>query len=115
MASQSRFTSTFRLKTKQITAAFADGHRVAGRHGIKVLHAESDQTPAKVLIVPTRALKGHVRRNKLRRQIKAIVYENKLAEQTGTFIILLYPQIVDLSFDDLKKFLRYAFLRKKAS
>jgi ribonuclease P protein component len=115
MATTSRFTFTFRLKTKQISAAFTAAHRLTGRHGIKVLYAANEQTPAKVLIVPTRTLKGHVRRNKLRRQIKAVVYENKLAEQAGTFIVLLYPQIVDLSFDELKKFLIYAFSKKKAS
>lgn len=114
MARTSRFSSLFSLRKKQIDAAFSSARRRGSMSGIKVLHALSDDMPAKVLIVPTRGFKGHVKRNKIRRQIKSIVYEDNLAQQHGTFIILLYAEAPTIAFPDLRPFLQRAMRKKKS-
>lgn len=114
MARTSRFSSLFSLRKKQIDAAFSVARRRGSMPGIKVLHALSNDQPAKVLIVPTRGFKGHVKRNKIRRQIKSIVYEDQLAEQQGTFIVLLYADAPAIAFSPLRAFLQRAFRKKKS-
>lgn len=106
MARTSPFSSLFNLRKKHIEQSFANAKHCASIHGIKILRAPlPEEGPASILVVPTRQCKGIVLRNKLRRQIKAIIYEEKLFEQHGTFIVLLYDRAKQLSYDEIKKFL----------
>ena len=107
MARTSRFSRLFSLRKNRINTAFGIGRRLGSMPGIKVLHAPSAtaESEARVLIMPTRLFKGHVQRNKVRRQIKAIIYENSLASCGGTFIILLYAEAKQTDFTQLKSFL----------
>jgi ribonuclease P protein component len=44
-------------------------------------------------------------RNKIRRQIKSIFYEEKLFELSYDYVIIVYKQILRLSFQELKTLL----------
>lgn len=102
----SLFTQLFRLRKKHIDLSFSQAKHHASIRGIKILHAPAlpDTPHASFLIVPTRRCKGIAARNKLRRRIKSIIYEEQLYQQDGTFLILLYEQAKALSFDELKSF-----------
>ena len=107
MTRTSRFSRLFSLKKNHINHAFSLSKRLGSMPGIKVLYAQGQCQieEARVLIVPTRQCKGHVRRNLIRRRIKSIIYENDLAAGNATFIILLYQQAQTFSFEQLKNFL----------
>lgn len=98
--------SLFSFSKAQVDAAFA-GASVLGRiNGIKLLSAAADQDQATgkmLIIIPRRAGKAHDR-NRMRRQIKAIFYSEELFKVKATYIVLVYDDAKELTFDQLKAF-----------
>ncbi|MGD1997935.1 MAG: hypothetical protein PVJ92_03415 [Candidatus Dependentiae bacterium] len=153
MKHTSLFRSLFNFRKKEIDAAFANAQPFASCYGIKVLKADGlrasrsdshvnrsdgdkgrDDTYAKFIIIPTRGWANAPKRNRLRRQIKAIIFEEKLYREerspalsrglnTGSrvsarddntplphsYILLLYPVAKDLDQKTVRKFLCEAF------
>ena len=102
------FRSLFRFKKKEIASARANATRCANIPGLKLLRAPSTSTAlahGKLLIIIPRATGTAVKRNRLRRQIRAIYYQEKLYENPVVSILIVYKEAVQLSFDEIKKFL----------
>lgn len=59
----------------------------------------------KLLIVIPRAFGKACKRNRFRRQVKAIFYENKLYVHPVASILIVYSQAQQFSFDEIKNFL----------
>lgn len=79
--------------------------------GLKLLQAASDQPktepaqPGKLLIVTPRRMGKACQRNRLRRQVKEIFFQEKLFEKPVISILIAGSNAVNLNFDELKKFL----------
>lgn len=77
--------------------------------GFTLLHAPYDDTNtlpyAKLLIITSRKCGKAHERNKIKRQIKSIFYEEKLYETSGRFILIVYKEAMHYDFETIKKFL----------
>lgn len=86
-----KFSSLFKLRSSQIAAAFTAAQRAGSIEGLRLLHAPSDNT--QFIIALTRTIKGGVKRNRLRRRIKAALH-TALKEQgplpSGIFLCVTY-------------------------
>ena len=89
--------------TKQeIDQLFKTARRVHKQPGITILRAPRQGEFGRILIVVPRKVGDAPTRNKLRRQIKALFYENKMYEKDYDWAAILRPEAKDLSFDQLK-------------
>lgn len=105
MKSQQSFSDLFAVSAAERAIMFEQAKPLHSIYGIKILHAVSPVTgPARFFIACTRGLKGAIKRNKIRRRLKALIYENRelFAEKTGIYILVLYPQAGALSFEKLR-------------
>jgi len=100
-----QFKKLFSFKKKEIDQAFSHAKFHAKMPGFKLLKSFSTDDFGKLLIIiPAAAGKAHDR-NLIRRQIKSIFYEEKLYQNQHVFILLVYKQAIDLSFEEIKKFM----------
>ena len=101
----SLFRNLFQFSTQEVAAAFKHAHAHGSRNGLKVLEApqSSGALHGKLLIITNKSLGKAHDRNRIKRQIKAIFYEEKLYQKQAIRIMLVYPKSLTLSFDDLKK------------
>ncbi len=106
-----QFKKLFSFKKKEIDQAFSHAKFHAKMPGFKLLKSFSTEDfgtaegLGKILIIiPAAAGKAHDR-NLIRRQIKSIFYEEKLYQNQHVFILLVYRQAIDLSFEEIKNFL----------
>lgn len=93
--------------TKQeVTTLFAQARRSIRHPGLDVLIAPALKPEfGRILVVAARKIGNAPQRNKIRRQFKAIFYENKLYELGYDCIVIVKKGATELSFDDLKKHL----------
>lgn len=78
--------------------------------GLTLLQAPTDLQHGKVLIITPKKTGTAIKRNKLKRQIKSIVYEEKLYTKPVISILITYSKATELSFEELKTFLTKIFL-----
>lgn len=103
------FKSLFSWNKKEIDHAFTHAKKVHSVSGLKLLSSknlftENNSEHGKLLIiVPRKVGKAHIR-NKIRRRIKEIFYTNQLYKKPLRSIILVYPDAVNLSFEQLTAF-----------
>ena len=100
------FKSLYSFSKKEIDTAFKEVHPAGSILGLKLLQTPPSEKPhGKLLIIIPRAVGTAVVRNKIRRQIKAVFYEERLYEKLVTSIVLIYKQATKIGFEELKKFL----------
>ena len=103
------FKSLFTFTQKEVDAAFADASKLASIPGLKLLSAkEPREDHGKLLLMIPRRFGGAVKRNKIRRQIKAIYFQERLYSKPRTAILLVYTDANALGFEELKAFLKNA-------
>ena len=107
-----KFKALFSFKQNEVKRAFSYAKLHSQIKGLKLLESEIPDQPGqlglehgKLLIVIPRRVGKASKRNKIRRQIRAIFYEEKLYESKKIFILLVYKQALELSLDEIKKFL----------
>jgi len=108
MSQKSLSKEIFSFSQKNVDAAFATAKTHISLYGIKVLKGapHSEQRHATFLLVPTRKIKRAVDRNRLKRRIKSIIYEQQLFKKdVASYIILLYPKALEYSFEEIRRFL----------
>lgn len=86
----------------EIDRAFAGAKRVVKTAGFTILSAPRQGDFGRILIVVPRKVGKAPVRNKLRRQIKAIFFEEKLFEKDRDLIFLVRQPAAELNFDELK-------------
>jgi len=103
-----KFKALFSFKQNEVKRAFSCAKLKSEIRGLKLLKSKLDEPPehGKLLIVIPRRVGKASKRNRIRRQIKAIFYEEKLYENKQILILLVYKQALELSLDDIKKFLK---------
>ncbi len=100
-----KFKELFSFSEKEIKTSFQHATLNAKIYGIKLLKAPSSSDFGKILIViPGKSGKAHDR-NKFKRQIKAIFYEEQLYKKPINSIILVYKSALKLTFEQIKQFL----------
>jgi ribonuclease P protein component len=80
-------------------------HPVIKHDGFILLKAPRQGTFGRILIVIPKKIGNAPVRNKLRRQIKAIFYENELFKKDYDWIIITKKPITSLNFQDLSTLL----------
>ncbi len=111
-ASPVHFPSLFSFPTREIDAAFKRAKLKAKGNGFKLLQtplfslqgtsSKQDRQPGKLLIITPRKFGKAHERNLIRRQLKAIFYEEKLYRYPYISLLLLYAPAKQLSFRELK-------------
>jgi len=116
------YKSLFSFKREEVKKALASAKVVSTILGLRLLQVVSPSKEAsatniknsillsgachgKLLIVTPRRSGKACQRNRLRRQIKAIYYEEKLYQRPVASILFVYKQANDLSFEQIKSFL----------
>lgn len=94
-----------RFTKSEIDKAFARAERVAQNPYITILRAPRQKEFGHILIIASRKIGNAPQRNKLRRQLKSIFYEEKLYELPYDCIIITRPGSTDIPFGQLKDML----------
>jgi ribonuclease P protein component len=114
MSFKSLFTSLFRPKLATRPSRRESTYFCGRIPGLKLVKLKkSNESPGKLLIIIPRKTGKAVARNKLRRQIKAIFYEEKLYQKPGTFIVVVYKEAAELSFQEIRSFMIERFEQQK--
>ncbi len=112
-----KFRALFSFRKKEIALFFMHA-RVAGRiDGIKMLVERNpgpEQTTCEhskfLIIIPRKVGKACVR-NRLRRQLQALIYEGNFTNIPLRFTLLCYPQALNNSLETIKIFLKITLER----
>lgn len=101
-----KFRQLFSFTKKEIDECFSKAKRKITKPEFRLLFLPKTEAPGKLLIVIPKASGKAYKRNKIRRQIKSIFYEENLYQNPGIWIIIVYKKAMDLSFKDIKQFLQ---------
>ena len=103
---QSKNMDFFSFSKKEIDKAFEKAQDTAKCPGLKLIKTsvQSPEYGKLLIIIPGKTGKSH-ERNRIKRQIKAIFYEEKLYAHKFLSIIIVYKEALDLDFEQIKKFL----------
>ena len=135
-----QFRKIFSHSRSDITHAFSKAKPAFSGSGIKVLHADDDSTGGahpecqacpsirfadakhlgrapgvskgigKLLVVIPRTSGKACERNRFRRRVKSLFYEEKWYTKPGFWIIIAYQRALALDFDALKSLLQKTFV-----
>jgi len=94
---------------KEVETLFAQAHAIERNPSFTLLGAPQTKEFGRILIIASRHVGTAPQRNKLKRRIKAIFYEEKLFERGYDCIIILKKEAVNLSFEKLKQMLLNSF------
>ncbi|MCL4380391.1 ribonuclease P protein component [Candidatus Dependentiae bacterium] len=105
-------TAIFRHLTKfsqqEIDQLFAASQCVVRTATVTILRAMATQKLARLLIITKRTVGSAPKRNRLRRRLKAIFYEQQLFTKGYDYIIIAKPGATTLSFQALQELLTRA-------
>lgn len=90
------------FKKQEVDTLFKTARRIHKEPGITILQSPRQSTIGRILIIIPRKVGDAPTRNKLRRQLKAIFYEQRLYEREFDWIAILRPEAKQLSFDQLQ-------------
>ena len=102
------FKNLFKFSQKEISFAFDHILDKKYYHGLKVLKAALPDAPVahgKLLIITPRTAGKAIERNRIRRRIKNIFYQEQCYRIPFSWIIVVGPKATTITFDALKKFL----------
>ena len=101
------------LWTKQeISTLFKSAQRLCWHTGLDVRVAPAKQEHGRILIITPKKMGNAPERNRVRRRIKALFYENKLYECGFDWIFFAKPGISTLTFSQLQEFILETCLPK---
>ena len=109
MISQTR--QTVKLTKKDIKALFLRAKRVLRNPGLDILLGPTPNPVGQLVVVTSRLVGNAPERNRVRRRLKAIFYEEKLAQQRYDCIVIVKKSGVNLSFAELKDILIKTFAK----
>ena len=90
----------------EVSEIMKKAKRALKHPGLDVLcHPAQTLDFGRILVVTSRKVGPAVKRNLIRRRLKAIFYENKLYEQKWDYICIIKKPGINLTFDQLKDIL----------
>ena len=101
-------------KNKEFDSVFKEGKSVYGRLlGIKIKKNELSYNRFGILL-STKVSKSAVIRNKNKRRIKGIIFEeNKIIKQGHDIIIIVFPLILNKKFEEIREDIKNIFTKLK--
>jgi ribonuclease P protein component len=108
MANIARDITRFPSK-KAIDELFKKARRVIAHPGLHILLAPRTESHGRILIIASRKTGNAPERNKIRRRLKSIFYEEKLYAKDFDCIVIVKKEGTALSFAELKDLLLKAF------
>ncbi len=102
-----------RFTKKEIDKLFATARRRVKNQALVILLGPRQKDFGRILIITSRKVGNAPERNKVRRRLKSIFYEEKLYEAPYDCIVIVKKGAVTLSFEALKKLLYSAYDEKK--
>jgi ribonuclease P protein component len=103
MTSIARTVSQF--STKEIDNAFKHARRLLKTSSIILLYGPQKREYGRILVIASRKVGNAVIRNKFKRRIKNIFYQEHMYLLRHDFICITRPGIGDINFETLKKIL----------
>ncbi|HEV2916884.1 MAG TPA: ribonuclease P protein component [Candidatus Babeliales bacterium] len=102
--------STF--TTSEVAQVFEKAQCIFKNAGLTLLSAPAQINHGRILIITPRRIGNAPQRNKIRRQLRAIFYEEKLYDLFFDCVIIVRAAALAYSFDTLKNILLNAFGKK---
>ncbi len=103
-----KFKDLFRFEKKEIDHTFQNVQQENKIEGLKQLQSpvqKEGQDFGKLLIIASRKTGKAHKRNRIRRQLKSIFYQEELFKKPVNSIVLVYKSALDLTFEQLRQFL----------
>ncbi len=91
-----------RFTKKEIDKLFELARRILKSPGLTILLAPQQKNFGRILIIASRKVGTAPERNKIRRRLRSIFYEEKFYELPFDCAIIVNKHAVNLSFDELK-------------
>jgi len=90
------------FKKKEIDYLFAHARRIFRSSSFLILMSPRQSDFARILVIASRKVGNSVVRNKIRRRIKSIFYEQCFFNGKYDWVIITYPKVKFLSFAELE-------------
>lgn len=97
----------------EVTELFKQAHRVLKTSGLTVLCAPSKRKYGRILVVTAAAVGSAPKRNKIRRQLKALFYEQRFFTQGYDCVFIVRKEALTLSFAQLAQLLAKSLAHAK--
>lgn len=94
---------------KDIKKLFAQAKRVLRQPGLDILLGHTELPQGRLLVVTPRLVGTAPERNKVRRRLKAVFYEERLFEQHYDCIVIVKKGGPAISFDKLRSYILQAY------
>ena len=91
---------------KEIDHLWKSAHPALKHGGFLLLKAPKSGTIGRILIVLPKKVGSAPQRNKVRRQVKSIFYEDKIYTKEYDWIFFARPPVTELPFQELQSLLR---------
>ncbi len=93
------------FKRPEISRLFKQARRIYKSCELDVLSAPRVKEYARLLIITPKKIGNAPQRNKIKRRLRAIFYENDLFERSTDMVVIIKKEGVDMPFDELKRIL----------
>ena len=104
-----------RFTKKEIDLLFKKSERVVSHPALNILRAPATHDFGRILLIASRKVGNAPTRNKLKRQLRAIFFEERLYERGYDCIVILRKEAATLSFAQIKQLLIQALENKKSA
>jgi ribonuclease P protein component len=94
-----------RFSKKELLVFFKTARRIVRHKALDVLAQPKTHAQARLLVVTPRRVGRAVDRNRVRRRLKHIFYEEQLFKNPYDYIIVIKKAALQLSFEQLKELL----------
>jgi ribonuclease P protein component len=92
-----------RFLKKEITSLLSSARRVCRHSGLDIRISPTSATIGRILIITPRKSGSSPERNRIRRRLKAIFYEERLFLHPYNWLVFIKKEAQELSFAQLKK------------
>jgi ribonuclease P protein component len=106
------FKKLFSFKSSYAKKALKKSSLIKRMKGLTLLKSSADEVypenkpeHGKLLIIIPKRSGNAVKRNRIKRKIKSIFYNEKLYTKVNIYSIIVYKEAMDLTFEQIKKFL----------
>jgi len=97
-----------RFTKQEVSEMFKKARRALRHPGLDILCAKARKKVGRILVITSAKVGTSPQRNKIRRQLKSIFFEEKLFELGLDCVVIIKKPGVDLSFDQLRDLLETA-------
>ena len=91
------------FKRPEISRLFKQARRIYKSRELDVLSAPRAKEYARLLIITPKKIGNAPQRNRVKRRLRALFYENKLFEGSTDMVAIIKKEGIDMPFEELKK------------